>query len=51
MMQWLPTPDDYAFVRSLMVQVIEPGRMAGWIAPPKRGIHGRPLDFDYVLFH
>src|SRR3546814_10703894 len=25
--------------------------MAGWIAPPKRGIHGRPVDFEYVLFH
>ena len=49
--EWLPSPDDYAFVRSLMVPVIEPGKMAGWIAPPKRGIHGRPLDYDYVLFH
>ena len=49
--EWLPTPDDYAFVRSLMVPVIEPGKMAGWIAPPKRGIHGQPIDFDYVLFH
>ena len=49
--KWLPSPDDYDFVRSLMVPVIEPGKMAGWIAPPKRGIHGRPLDYDYVLFH
>lgn len=48
---WLPSPEDYAFVRSLMVPVVEPGRMAGWIASPKRGIHGRPLDFAYVLFH
>ena len=49
--EWLPSPDDYAFVRSLMAPVTEPGKMAGWIAPPKRGIHGKPLDFDYVLFH
>lgn len=49
--EWLPSPDDYAFVQSLMVPVIESGRMAGWIAPPKRGIHGRPLDYDYVRFH
>jgi benzoyl-CoA 2,3-dioxygenase component B len=34
-----------------MVPVTEPGKMAGWIAPPKRGIHGKPIDFDYVLFH
>ncbi len=49
--EWLPSPDDYAFVQSLMVPVTEPGKMAGWIAPPKRGIHGKPIDFDYVLFH
>ena len=49
--EWLPSADDRAFVQSLMVPVTEPGKMAGWIAPPKRGIHGRPIDFDYVLFH
>ena len=49
--EWLPSPDDYAFVQSLMVPVTEPGKMAGWISPPKRGIHGRPIDFEYVLFH
>jgi benzoyl-CoA 2,3-dioxygenase component B len=48
---WLPTEDDHAFVNSLMVSVTEPGKMAGWIAPPKRGIHGKPIDFEYVLFH
>jgi benzoyl-CoA 2,3-dioxygenase component B len=48
---WLPTTEDYAFVRSLMVKVTEPGRVAGWIAPPRRGIHGQPVDFAYVLFH
>ncbi len=49
--EWLPTDDDRAFVHSLMVPVTEPGKMAGWIAPPKRGIHGKPVDFEYVLFH
>ena len=49
--EWLPSPDDYAFVQSLMVPVTVPGKMAGWISPPKRGIHGRPIDFEYVLFH
>ncbi len=48
---WLPTPEDFAFLRSLMRPVTEPGRMAGWIAPPKRGIHGQPVDFDYVHFY
>ncbi len=45
---WLPTEDDHSFVASLMKRVIEPGKMAGWIAPPARGINGRPLDFEYV---
>ena len=48
---WLPTNEDQAYVNSLMVPVTEPGKMAGWIAPPKRGIHGRPIDYEYVLFH
>ena len=47
----LPTADDAAFVRSLMTPCLESGRMAGWIAPPDRGIDGRPLDFAYVKFH
>ena len=49
--EWLPSEADYAFVKSLMKPVTEPGKMAGWIAPPKRGIHGQPLDYDYVRFH
>ncbi len=48
---WLPTDEERAYVCSLMVPVLEPGRMANWIAPPKRGIHGRPLDYQYVRFH
>ncbi len=48
---WLPTDEDHAHVNSLMVPVTEPGKMASWIAPPKRGIHGRPIDYEYVLFH
>ena len=34
-----------------MHPVMEPGAVAGWIAPPKRGIHGQPLDYRYVEFH
>jgi len=22
--------------------------MASWVAPPRRGINGRPLEFEYV---
>jgi benzoyl-CoA 2,3-epoxidase subunit B len=45
---WLPNDPDTTLVRSLMQPVLEPGRMAGWIAPPKRGIDGKPTDYEYV---
>jgi hypothetical protein len=28
--------------------VHEPGKMAGWIAPPARGTHGLPGEFVHV---
>jgi benzoyl-CoA 2,3-dioxygenase component B len=46
--EWLPTAEDEAFVKSLMQPVHEPGRMAGWIAPPAKGINGLPGAFEYV---
>lgn len=45
---WLPTAEDAAYVGSLMQPVIEPGKVANWIAPPARGINGQPADFEYV---
>jgi benzoyl-CoA 2,3-dioxygenase component B len=48
---WLPTDQDHAFVASLMRPVVEPGKLAPWIAPPPRGIHGKPLDYEYVQLH
>lgn len=45
---WLPTPEDKAYVKSLMVACTEPGKFAGWIAPPKKGINQQALDFEYV---
>jgi len=49
--EWLPTEADHAFIASLMQPVNEPGRFAGWIAPPARGINGQPVDFEYVRLH
>jgi benzoyl-CoA 2,3-dioxygenase component B len=46
--QWLPTEDDAAFIQSLMQPVVEPGRVASWIAAPLRGINGQPGSFEYV---
>jgi benzoyl-CoA 2,3-dioxygenase component B len=48
---WLPTEQDQAFVASLMQPVVTPGQMAGWIAPPPRGIHGKPVAYEYVKFY
>ena len=45
---WLPNAADRAHVQSLQVGVTEPGKMAGWLAPPSRGIHQKPVDYDYV---
>jgi benzoyl-CoA 2,3-epoxidase subunit B len=49
--EWLPSASDVAFVKSLMTQpVLEPGKIANWIAPPRRGIKGRPVEFEYARF-
>jgi benzoyl-CoA 2,3-dioxygenase component B len=45
---WLPQPADLAYVKNLMKPVTAPGAMANWLAPPRKGIHGKPLDFEYV---
>ncbi len=45
---WLPSSADRNHVQSLMVGVTEPGKIAGWLAAPSRGIHGQPVEFEYV---
>ena len=49
--EWLPSDEDRAFVASLMGRVDEPGKYAGWIAPPVVGINRQPLDFEYIRFN
>jgi benzoyl-CoA 2,3-dioxygenase component B len=46
--EWVPSPEDRAFVKSLMQKVVEPGKMAAWVAPPDRGINNLPVDYEYV---
>ena len=48
---WLPSANDRAFVASLMGRVVEPGKMANWIAAPVMGINRQPVDFEYVRFN
>jgi benzoyl-CoA 2,3-dioxygenase component B len=47
---WLPTEADKTHVRSLMRPVYEPGKIAGWIAPPRSGINDKPFEYEYVHF-
>ena len=37
-------------MKSLMYAVTKPGEFAHWIAPPPRGIEGRPVEHEYVKF-
>jgi benzoyl-CoA 2,3-dioxygenase component B len=47
--EWLPTPSDKAYLRSIQTQpVYQPGQFANYIAPPPRGINRQPIDFEYV---
>jgi benzoyl-CoA 2,3-dioxygenase component B len=46
--EWLPTDVDKTYVRSLMRPVLERGKIAAWIAPPRHGINGQPFDYEYV---
>jgi benzoyl-CoA 2,3-dioxygenase component B len=48
---WLPTSEDRAYVRSLMKPVYEPGKFASWIAPPKKGVQDKDIDYEYVKFN
>jgi benzoyl-CoA 2,3-dioxygenase component B len=50
--EWLPSEGDYTFVQAMMQgRVVQPGKFANWIAPPRRGIHTKPIDFEYVRFN
>jgi len=46
--EWLPTAEDRELVKSLMHPVVEPGKVASWIAPPAKGINAMPIDYEYV---
>lgn len=45
--EWLPSESDLEYVLSLM-KPVQPDGFANWIAAPKAGINGNPLDFEYV---
>jgi benzoyl-CoA 2,3-dioxygenase component B len=46
---WLPSAADSEYLLSIMAKpVYERGKFANYIAPPRRGINQRPVDFEYV---
>lgn len=46
---WLPGEDDTQHLRDIEGKgVTEPGKIASWIAPPKKGINGNDFGFEYV---
>ena len=47
----LPTIKDREYVSFLMNPVIEPGKFSSYISPPNKGVHGNPIDYEYVRFH
>jgi len=50
--EWLPNDKDLQFLLSLMVESKpDQGQFAQWIAPPRAGINGQPVDFEYVKIH
>ena len=50
--EWLPSSQDHAYVQSLMSgRVVELGKFANCIAPPRRGINNQSLNFEYVRFN
>ena len=50
--RWLPSGERPGLrALSLMQRVVEPGKMAAWIAPPDRGINNLPVDYEYVKLH
>jgi benzoyl-CoA 2,3-dioxygenase component B len=47
--EMLPNSSDQSFIEGLMKDTVrEPGKFAGWIAPPRVGIDNKPGDFEYV---
>ncbi|MEO0603366.1 MAG: benzoyl-CoA 2,3-epoxidase subunit BoxB, partial [Myxococcota bacterium] len=46
---FLPTEEDEAYIKSLMTKpIFEPGKMANWIAAPRKGVDGKPVEYEYV---
>ncbi|MBL4637283.1 MAG: benzoyl-CoA 2,3-epoxidase subunit BoxB [Kofleriaceae bacterium] len=45
---FVSSEEDEIYVLSIMKPCTEPGKIANWIAPPRRGINGQPFEYEYV---
>lgn len=45
---WFLQPEDFDYLKSIMQPCYEKGKMANWIAPPRKGINRQAPDFEYV---
>jgi benzoyl-CoA 2,3-dioxygenase component B len=45
---WFLDDRDVDFLATLMKPCREIGKIAGWIAPPVKGVGNKPFDFEYV---
>ena len=42
--------DNAHDLKEIMQPCYEPGKFADWIAPPRKGVKGKGVDFEYVKF-
>ncbi len=45
---YVSSAEDEIYLASIMKPCLEPGKIANWIAPPRRGINGQPFEYEYV---
>ncbi|MFO0728616.1 MAG: benzoyl-CoA 2,3-epoxidase subunit BoxB [Myxococcota bacterium] len=46
--EFIPSEAEIAYLQQIQNPVTQAGQFSHWIAPPKVGIKGRPVDFEYV---
>lgn len=45
---FMSSEEDEIYLASIMKPCLEAGKIANWIAPPRRGINGQPFEYEYV---
>ena len=45
---YVSSAEDEIYLASIMKPCLEPGKIANWIAAPRRGINGQAFEYEYV---